>query len=96
MSKKTSGGLSVRGTFIYFFRDKKLGILLNDIFFTSRSKMSTIKQTRALLAFDPGMLKKVKRTYFFSFFKDFICLFLETRGGREKERERNTNVQERH
>ena len=29
-------------------------------------------------------------------FKDFICLFLERREGREKERERNISVREKH
>ena len=33
---------------------------------------------------------------FYSFFKDFIYLFSERGGGREKERERKTNVREKH
>ena len=33
---------------------------------------------------------------FFNFFKDFIYLFSERVEGREKERERNVNVREKH
>ena len=34
--------------------------------------------------------------YTLLFFKDFIYFFLERGGGRQKERERNTNVREKH
>ena len=34
--------------------------------------------------------------FIYIFLKDFICLFLERREGREKEREGNTDVSEKH
>ena len=39
---------------------------------------------------------RTQKSITFSFFKDFIYLFFERGEGREKERERNTNVREKH